>query len=105
MMQFKGGKWDLFGDIISAETGGSEREADMLILKIVIAMSEADDSIQATSLRDAPSGAGPESRDSGFDASHRPGMTVMGLRAEPVIRRAFARPVGSTESRHKSCVP
>jgi hypothetical protein len=22
MMQFKGGKWDLFGDIISAETGG-----------------------------------------------------------------------------------
>jgi branched-chain amino acid transport system substrate-binding protein len=22
MMQFKGGKWELFGDIISAETGG-----------------------------------------------------------------------------------
>jgi hypothetical protein len=52
--------------------------------------SEADDSIQAPSFRDAPSGTGPESRDSGFDAEpvigprfartrwHRPGMTVMG---------------------------
>jgi hypothetical protein len=26
-------------------------------------------------------GPDPESRDSGFDASHRPGMTAMGLRA------------------------
>jgi len=25
MMQFKGGKWELFGDIISAETGVSAR--------------------------------------------------------------------------------
>jgi hypothetical protein len=34
-------------------------------------MSEADDSIQAPSFRDAPSGAGQESRDSGFDANGR----------------------------------
>jgi hypothetical protein len=27
-------------------------------------------------------GPDPESRDSGFDASHRPGMTVAGLLAE-----------------------
>jgi hypothetical protein len=36
-----------------------------------------------------------ESRDSGFDASHRSGMTVLDCFAEPVIGRAFARPVGS----------
>src|SRR5882672_3265741 len=34
---------------------------------------------QTPSFRDAPSGADPESRDSGFDASHRPGMTASGL--------------------------
>src|SRR5229473_2646659 len=43
----------------------------------VIFVKRSDDSPQAPSFRDAPSGAGPESRDSGFDASHRPGMTVM----------------------------
>jgi hypothetical protein len=31
-----------------------------------------------------------ESRDSGFDASHRPGMTILDCFAEPVIGRAFS---------------
>ena len=51
-------------------------------------VKRSDDLLQAPSFRDAPSGAGPESRDSGFDAEpvigprfartrwHRPGMTA-----------------------------
>jgi hypothetical protein len=60
-----------------------------------IFVERSDDSLQAPSFRDAPSGAGPESRDSGFDASHRPGMTVMGLRAEPLCADPLARNDGA----------
>jgi len=41
-------------------------------------------------VRDGASAPDPESRDSGFDASHRPGMTRLNCFAEPFIERAFA---------------
>src|SRR6185437_3183082 len=38
--------------------------------------SRDDRSYRTSVIPDAPCGADPESRDSGFDASHRPGMTI-----------------------------
>src|SRR6266403_1099098 len=58
---------------------------------------------QAPSFRDAPLGANPESRDSGFDAEpvigprfartrwHRPGMTVVEALRSPMAARRRAR--------------
>src|SRR3981081_664437 len=43
----------------------------------VIAKSLSDEAILAPSFRDGASASGPESRDSGFVASHRTGMTVL----------------------------
>jgi hypothetical protein len=61
-------------------------------------VERSDNSLQAPSFRDGPKDQASdaqlrigESRDSGFDASHRPGMTALGLSAEPVIGPRFAR--------------
>src|SRR3981081_2893666 len=43
----------------------------------VCARERSDEAIQAPSFRDGALAPDPESRDSGFDASHRPGMTVL----------------------------
>ena len=65
-------------------SGASRREREVVCGFDVIA-SEAT---QTPSFRDGPKDQTSdaqlrigESRDSGFDASHRPGMTAMGLRA------------------------
>src|ERR1019366_2774995 len=42
---------------------------------LTISVNDRQGLITVRSFRDGPSGPDPESRDSGFDASHRPGMT------------------------------
>ena len=55
------------GEGFSKALGASRRECEVVCgLAVIPGWSEGPD---------------PESRDSGFDASHRPGMTAMGLRA------------------------
>jgi hypothetical protein len=45
--------------------------------RIFVNASASDEAIQSPSFRDGALAPDPESRDSGFDASHRPGMTAL----------------------------